>query len=111
MSVAAILGLRIRFYRKQRKLSQEQLAELCDLHPSYIGQIERGEKNISVEILHRLSLGLEIPMKDLLQDFDSLSQPLNPLAAEIYSQLLQITDGDLKRMKKLFDDILDIIRH
>ena len=42
------LGLRIRNYRKQKKLSQEQLAEMCGLHPTYIGQVERGEKNLQL---------------------------------------------------------------
>ena len=45
MSIATELGSRIRAYRKQQHLSQEDLAELCDFHPTYIGQLERGEKN------------------------------------------------------------------
>ena len=36
MSIASELGKRIRYYRKQRRLSQEELAELCDFHPTYI---------------------------------------------------------------------------
>lgn len=44
MSIAAEVGQRIRFYRKERKMSQEHLAEVCNFHPTYIGQLERGEK-------------------------------------------------------------------
>ena len=44
MPITIELGLRIRAIRKSRNLSQEQLAELCNLHPTYIGQLERGEK-------------------------------------------------------------------
>ena len=38
------IGQRIRNYRSQQQLSQEELAEKCGLHPTYIGQVERGEK-------------------------------------------------------------------
>lgn len=41
------LGDAIRHHRKLRGLSQESFAEVCDLHRTYIGQVERGEKNIS----------------------------------------------------------------
>lgn len=44
MSIAFEIGQRIRFYRKKKHLTQEQLAELCNFHPTYIGQLERGEK-------------------------------------------------------------------
>ncbi|MCI8607250.1 MAG: helix-turn-helix transcriptional regulator, partial [Hungatella sp.] len=39
MPITIELGLRIRAIRKSRNLSQEQLAELCNLHPTYIGQL------------------------------------------------------------------------
>lgn len=111
MPLSAILGLRIRFYRKQKGLSQEKLAELCKLHPSYVGQIERGEKNITIEILYRLSRGLNTPMADLLQDLDLPDSSGNQLLSEIYNALFELSDGDLKRMKRLFDDVLDLMKH
>lgn len=42
--LSKLIGRRIRNYRTQQKLSQEKLAELSGCHPTYIGQIERGEK-------------------------------------------------------------------
>lgn len=59
-SISIIFGRRVRLYRKLKKLSQEKLAELCDLHPVYIGQLERGEKNASLETIVRVSRGLDI---------------------------------------------------
>ncbi|MCI8577986.1 MAG: helix-turn-helix transcriptional regulator [Lachnospiraceae bacterium] len=111
MPTSIILGSRIRFYRKEKKLSQEKLAEVCRLHPSYIGQIERGEKNITVEILHRLSLGLGVSMAELLQDIDGKEYQQDSILSEIYNQMFQISNGDLKRMKRLFDAVLDIVNH
>ncbi len=111
MPLSAILGLRIRFYRKRKGLSQEKLAELCKLHPSYVGQIERGEKNITIEILYRLSRGLETSMADLLQDLDLPDSSENRILSEIYDSLFQLSHRDLLRMKRLFDDVLDLMEH
>lgn len=46
--IAKIIGQRIRNYRTQKGLSQEKLAELAGCHPTYIGQLERGEKNATL---------------------------------------------------------------
>ena len=49
------LGDSIRAQRKKLDISQEDFAELCDLHRTYIGQIERGEKNISFSNVLRVA--------------------------------------------------------
>ncbi|ELK38870.1 XRE family transcriptional regulator, partial [Brevibacillus agri BAB-2500] len=48
------LGNRIRFLRKEKGMSQEQLGELSGLHTNYVGQVERGEKNVTVESLEKI---------------------------------------------------------
>lgn len=55
-----IVGERIRYLRKNRGLTQEQLGEKVDLPQSYIGGIERGQKNISMETLERIIKALEV---------------------------------------------------
>ena len=45
------LGQRIRAERTARKMTQEELAECADLHPTYIGQVERGEKSLTIASL------------------------------------------------------------
>lgn len=56
------MGNRIRALRRARELSQEQLADLAGLHRTYIGSVERGERNISVLNAYRLAdvLGVQI---------------------------------------------------
>lgn len=59
-------GARVRELRHERGLSQEQLAHVSGLDRSYVGQVERGERNITLENIHKLAAGLQVPARDLL---------------------------------------------
>jgi transcriptional regulator with XRE-family HTH domain len=65
-----LFGKAIRRIREQKSLSQEALADLSHLHRTYIGGIERGERNIGLLNLLRLSKALKVLPSELLQDFD-----------------------------------------
>ena len=57
------IGSRIRSARKSAGMSQEELAEKAGLHNTYIGQLERGEKNATLESIEKVSRALEIPLE------------------------------------------------
>ncbi|ASA24901.1 helix-turn-helix domain-containing protein [Paenibacillus donghaensis] len=61
------IGERIRRMRKEKQLSQEQLTELSGLHTNYVGQVERGEKNVTLETLEKVVLGLGISLEELFR--------------------------------------------
>lgn len=61
------LGQRIRSHRTLKGLSQEKLAELSGCHPTYIGQIERGEKNATIESIEKISAALKISLSSLFE--------------------------------------------
>jgi transcriptional regulator with XRE-family HTH domain len=61
------LGNNVRFLRHQKGLSQEQLAELTGLHRTYIGSIERGERNVSILNLICLSKALDITVSKMVE--------------------------------------------
>ncbi len=61
-----LLGDNIRLYRLKAGLSQEKLAEKADLHTNYVGDIERGEENVSVDALVRLASSLRVKVADLV---------------------------------------------
>lgn len=58
-----ILADNIRTYRDQNGLSQEELADMCDLHRTYIGSVEREERNVTLSTLETLAnaLGIDVP--------------------------------------------------
>src|SRR3972149_7796082 len=59
-------GRRVRYYRKLKALTQEQLGEKANVGYKYIGEIERGRKRASIIILLRLSQALQISLADLI---------------------------------------------
>jgi transcriptional regulator with XRE-family HTH domain len=61
------LGDAIRAERKKFEVSQEDFAEMCDLHRTYVGQVERGEKNISFINILRVSRALGVEPSLLLK--------------------------------------------
>jgi len=63
-----MLGDAIRQYRSQAGLSQEKLAEKADLHPVYVGKVERGEQWISLHALLRVAKALGVRVRDLVRE-------------------------------------------
>jgi len=62
-----VLGVTIRTCRAQAGMSQERLAEKAELHPVYIGKIERGEQWISLSALLRVALALKVHVSELVR--------------------------------------------
>lgn len=62
------LGARIRRYRKQQKLTLAELAEQCDISPSFLSQIERDQANPSVTTLYSLADKFEVPVASFFGD-------------------------------------------
>src|SRR3981189_1328347 len=63
--VRKFLGQRLRALRKQRALSQERLGKGSSLSGKFIGEVERGEKSVSIDSLYRVSVALEVPLRHL----------------------------------------------
>ncbi len=59
------LGTRIRDRRTARGLTQEQLAAQCELHRTFIGSVERGERNVSILNLRTIARVLRVPLAEL----------------------------------------------
>lgn len=77
----AEIGNRIRAVRKAQNLTQEAASEKCDITAAYYGNIERGDKKMSVETLAKVSKGLKIPVDYLLfgNEQDELAEHLSEI--------------------------------
>jgi transcriptional regulator with XRE-family HTH domain len=67
-SEAKTVGEKVRRLREKAGLTQEQLAEIADLHYSYVGHIERGTKNPSLKSLTKIADALGVPVAQLMGD-------------------------------------------
>lgn len=63
-----ILGKAIREARTRAGFSQEVLAERAELHPNYLGRVERGEESISLDALRRVAKALKVRVRELVTD-------------------------------------------
>ena len=70
------LARKLRSYRTVQGLSQEAFAERCGLHRTYIGAIERGERNVTLDTLNEIALALGVSSAELITDEKLLEQTL-----------------------------------
>jgi transcriptional regulator with XRE-family HTH domain len=63
-----MVGDKIRHYRKQAQLTQEELAEKADLHHNFIGEVERGNMETSLTSLLKVAKALQVKVRDLVDE-------------------------------------------
>lgn len=74
MDYFSILGANVRALRTKRKLTQEQLADFCDLHRTYVGAIERGDRNVSLKNIVIIAQALNVTPAELLSFNNELKE-------------------------------------
>ena len=68
MNIKQKLGLKIKELRKLKGLSQEKLANLAEIDRTYLPTIEKGERNVSIEVIEKLAKALDVKIKDLFDE-------------------------------------------
>ncbi|MBS1787970.1 MAG: helix-turn-helix transcriptional regulator [Acidobacteria bacterium] len=68
MDVTQVFAKNIRRIRLAKRISQEALADLADLHRTYVGAVERGERNITLINANRIAEALGIRLSDCLKE-------------------------------------------
>ena len=66
MDIIKVFGTNVKLYRQNQKLSQEKLAEKCGLHRTYISDIERFRRSISLDNIQKIAIALNIKAYQLL---------------------------------------------
>jgi len=92
--IANMVGARIRSLRKSRGWSQEELASRCKLHTTYIGQVERGEKSITIKNLERIVDALEAGFSDIFLGVGSETHKLPDAVSEMITLLQSRNSAD-----------------
>lgn len=72
-SALELFGKQVKALRIDKKLSQEKLAELSAVHRNYIGRVERGEKNLGLVSVLKISIGLNLRPSELFKNMPKLS--------------------------------------
>lgn len=101
-------GRRIRNYRIQQHMSQEVLAEKCGLHPTYIGQLERGEKNATIESIEKIAGGLSISLSRLFENIGSENDGGN-IPLEAYRILQERPENEQKKLIRILQLSADLL--
>jgi transcriptional regulator with XRE-family HTH domain len=70
-----VLGSRIREFRLKKGFSQESFADHCGLHRTYMGGIERGERNLTIQTVLTVAKGLGITMSELFSGIEKQVEP------------------------------------
>ncbi|NLL80517.1 MAG: helix-turn-helix transcriptional regulator [Clostridiales bacterium] len=107
-SISVIIGSRIRSYRKSQNLSQEKLAEMAEIHPTYLGQLERGEKSPTIEIINKIANALQVPLSRL---FSNLSLEDTALPSYPQDRILQLlSDLNAKEQNAIYEIIVSALK-
>ena len=95
-----VIGQRIRNYRTERNLSQEKLAELSGCHPTYIGQVERGEKNATLESIEKIASGLNVSLSTLFEKLDT-EEEADSIPLKCYELVASKSKADQEQLYRL----------
>lgn len=108
-TVLKLIGQRVRDLRKQRGLSQEQLGELAGFHFSYIGGLERGQKNLSLLNIEKIAIALDVPIYELFNYGRRLkrlkSNDKDELIAAIYEKLVGMDAAELRKLQRVIEEL------
>ena len=99
--IAKAVGQRIRNYRTQKGLSQEKLAELSGCHPTYIGQLERGEKNATLESIERITVALGITLSKLFEKLGGQEDDTRDIPLACYEFLSAKSKEEQEQLYKI----------
>ena len=101
--LAKMIGIRIRNYRSKAGFSQERLAELAGCHSTYIGQLERGEKNATLESIEKIATALGISLEKLFEKIGEGTKD-NDIPLKCYELLATKTPREQEHLYRLLLD-------
>lgn len=104
-NIAEVIGQRLRARRVQLGYSQDLTSEKADLHPTYIGQVERGEKNVTICSLEKICIALDLPMEELFANIVEATSRNRP-AQQCYDLIVSQPVRDQKKLYTIIENIV-----
>lgn len=104
-SITSIIGQRLRARRLELGYSQDLTSEKANLHPTYIGQVERGEKNATIVSIEKLCNALDLPMEELFANINETSSSYRP-AQQCYDLVIEQPVKDQEMILCLIKDVI-----
>ena len=103
--IATIVGQRLRLRRQELGYSQDLTSEKAGLHPTYIGQVERGEKNATIESIEKICIALDLPLEDLFNKIITTNSKCRT-AQKCYDLIISQPLEDQANLYVLLKDII-----
>ena len=106
--ISKIIGDKIRNMRKQQDWSQEELAHRAGIHPSHMGQIERGEKSPTVDSIEKIVVALGITFEELFESTGQIEKNrASSVLVEIVKRLNKCTEKEQKIILNVIDSLFE----
>ena len=103
--ITTIVGQRLRLRRQELGYSQELTSEKAGLHPTYIGQVERGEKNATIESIEKICIALDLPLEDLFNKIIPCNSKCST-AQKCYDLILNQSPEDQETLYTLLENMI-----
>ncbi|MDB5056398.1 MAG: transcriptional regulator [Bacilli bacterium] len=104
-TVHQLVGAKVREIRHTKGLSQEKLAELADTHYSYIGGLERGDRNITIGTLEKVAIALEIDFFELFDLGIVVLKGNSKIMNDIIELLLNKNEHELSKIFNILNEM------
>lgn len=102
------VGERLREFRQSRAMSQEQVAHIADITPAYLGQVERGLKNITVHTLKKVCNALNITLADFFSTANEHDTSIDEISNQIIHQLHNKSEPEKQAILRLVKLVFSI---
>jgi len=105
-AIVDIIAHRLCQRRKALGLTQEQVANRANVHPTYIGQVERGEKNITVRKLSEICNALDYGLDELFENMVTSNERETSIPYQCYLLISDQTEAEQKFLMEILKDIV-----
>lgn len=114
-SLVKLTGINIKDMRKKKKMTQEELAEKCSLQTSYLAGVERGERNITLQTLEKIIIGLEEAPANIFNfgslDIDQKYFDKKDMIAMLLNLVENKNESEIKLILNIASEIFNTYSH